>query len=116
MKLPQTIYDVIYPGAEPLSFNGGVDSWEEKWGVSSSSTPGELLQRVSEKWTTDNKWTKAVAVKVSDAASTTSQWRFIDEKGQAWDGTASVQPAEGNRLVLTLKIARGGSNARAQLK
>jgi len=116
MKLPQTIYDVIYPGAEPVSFNGGVDTWEEKWSVSSSSTPAELLQRISEKWATDNKWPKAIAVKMSDAASTASQWRFVDDKGQAWDGTASVQPAEGNRLVLTLKIARGSSDARAQLK
>jgi putative intracellular protease/amidase len=117
MKLPQTIYDVIYPGAEPVSFAGGVDSWEEKWSVSSSSTPAELLQRISEKWATDNKWTKAVAVKANDAAaSTMSQWKFVDEKGQAWDGAASVQPVEGNRLVLTLKITRGVSNARAQLK
>jgi putative intracellular protease/amidase len=112
MKLPQTIYGVFYPGAEPVSFNGGVDSWEEKWSVPSSSTPAELLQRISEKWAVDNKWTKAVASKSSDAASTTSRWKFVDEKGQAWDGSASVQPVEGNRLVLTLKIERGSNNVR----
>lgn len=119
-KLPSSIYDVIFPALEPLSFVGGADKWEEKWGVPSATSPSELLQRIGEKWATDTRWTKAPAGNVKQDASATSRWRFTDEKGQTWEAVASVEPAaaEGNRSVLTLKITRAaaGGNARAQLK
>ena len=116
MKLPQSIYDAFYPGAEPVSFEGGVDQWEEKWNVSSSSSATELLKLINEKWATDSKWTKAEASKSAHPAGTTSYWRLTDEKGQVWNGIVSVQPvaAEKNRFLLTLTIAHGDRSARAQ--
>lgn len=119
MKLPSSIYDAFYPGAEPLSITGGVNAWEERWNVSSSSTPTELLKLVNEKWATDAKWKKAETVKSADAAATAGYWKLTDEKGQVWNATVSIQPAaaEKDRLLLTLKIARGDSpNATAQIK
>lgn len=113
-KLPQSIYDAFYPGAEPLSFVGGVESWEEKWEVSSSSAP-ELLGRISEKWATDARWSKSNVVNASSAAPT-GVWKLTDEKGQAWEASATVEPAAGNRLILTLKVVRSTGGARAQLK
>jgi putative intracellular protease/amidase len=115
MKLPQSIYDAFYPGADPLSITGGVDWWEEKWSVSSASTSAEMLKLVSEKWATDARWKKAETEKASDAPATASYWKFTDEKGQVWNGSVSVQPqaTEKNRLLLTLKIVRNDSSARA---
>lgn len=113
-KLPQSIYDAFYPGAEPISFVGGVESWEEKWEVPSSSAP-ELLGRIGEKWATDARWAKDNAVKAGTAAPT-SVWKLKDEKGQEWEASATVQPAAGNRAILTLKVVRAAGGPRAQLK
>lgn len=117
MKLPQSIYDAFYPGADPVSFAGGVNVWEEKWGVSSASAT-ELLKLINEKWATDTKWKKAEAEKAVDAAARVSYWKLTDEKGQVWNGIVSLEPiaTEKNRFLLTLKIARGNINASAQLK
>lgn len=115
MKLPQSIYDAFFPGAEPLSFVGGVDNWEEKWGLPLSTSAADLLARVGEKWASDARWTKSNAVKANSGAPT-SVWKLTDEKGQAWEASASVEPAAGNRLVLTLKVVRSAGGARAQLK
>ena len=108
MKLPGSIYEPFYPGAEPISFAGGVDAWEEKWSVASPSSAPELLRRINDKWASAARWSKADAMKASDASVMTSYWKFTDEKGQAWNSTVSVQPiaAEKNRLLVTLKIAR----------
>ena len=113
-KLPQSIYDAFYPGAEPISFAGGVESWEEKWEVSSSSAP-ELLGSIGEKWATDARWAKSDVVNASNSAPT-RVWKLTDDKGQVWEASATVQPAASNRLILTLKVARAAGGPRAQLK
>jgi putative intracellular protease/amidase len=112
-KLPQSIYAAFYPGAEPLSFVGGVENWEEKWSVPSSSAP-ELLGRISEKWATDTRWAKTNAVNASHSTQT-SVWKLTDEKGQVWEASASVEPADGNRLILTLKVVRAANGTRAKV-
>jgi putative intracellular protease/amidase len=120
MKLPSSIYEPFYtPEANLLGVTEGVDAWEEKWSVPSSSSPSEMLQRINEKWATEAKWSRADTGKSNDAASTTtSSWKFTDEKGQPWSGTVSVKPlaAEKNRLLVTLNITRGDTNVRAQVK
>jgi putative intracellular protease/amidase len=121
MKLPGSIYEPFVNGAEPISITGGREAWEEKWSVSSSSLPAEMLQRINEKWATEARWSKDDAgktINASMAATTASRWKFTDEQGQAWNGSVSVQPvaAEKNRLLVTLNIARGETNARAQGK
>ena len=123
MKLPSSIYDAFFPGADPLSFAGGVNSWEEKWGVSSGSAT-DLLKLINEKWAAAPKWKKAEAEKTVNAASTvsyatTSYWKLTDEKGQVWNGIVSIQPVERekNRFLLTLKVTRGDdARSSAQLK
>jgi putative intracellular protease/amidase len=117
LKLPNSIYDAFYPGAEPLSIAGGVDAWEEKWDVRSAQSPAELLQRIGEKWAADARWTKVEAGK-QKAASSASRWRLTDEKGQAWEASVSAEPAgaQGDRLLLTIKVAHATGAARAQLK
>jgi putative intracellular protease/amidase len=117
MKLPSSIYDVFYPGATPVSFAGGVEAWEEKWNVSSTSTPAEVLKLINEKWATDKRWKKAETAETASAASTVSRWTFTDEKGQVWNGIVSLQPVGAEKkLQLTLKIVRSDTSASAQLK
>jgi putative intracellular protease/amidase len=113
MKLPSRIYDLFFPGAEPINIAGGADSWEEKWGVNSVSPPAEFLRQVSEKWATDTRWKRTDAGATKDNVSKVNRWRLTDENGQAWDASASVEAAAGepNRLTLTLKIARNMTKA-----
>lgn len=119
MKLPSSIYDAFYPGADPLSFEGNANVWEEKWGVSSESA-ALLLKLINEKWAAAApKWKKDETEKVINASATTSNWTLMDENGQVWNGIVSLQPLEGakNRFLLTLKIARSGKeSASAQVK
>ena len=119
MKLPSSIYEVFFPGAEPLSFEGGTDAWEEKWSAPSSASASALLQRIDEKWASDTRWSKVSAEKSNHdaSASTITHWKLTDEEGQVWNGTASVQPvaAEKNHLLITLKITRQSASARAQI-
>jgi putative intracellular protease/amidase len=113
MKLPSSIYDLFFPGAEPINIAGGADSWEEKWDVSSSS-PSEFLRRIGEKWAADARWKRSDEAQAKGADSDVSRWRLTDERGQTWDASASVEPSAGaaNRLTLTLKIARAVNSAR----
>lgn len=113
MKLPSSIYDLIFPGAEPINIAGGADSWEEKWGVSSSSSPSEFLRRIGEKWAADARWKSSDETQAKGGDPNVSRWRLTDEKGQVWDASASVEPAAGasNRLTLTLKIERAAASA-----
>ena len=112
-KLPASLYDVIWPAFEPLSFAGGADNWEEKWGVPANTSAAELLSRLGEKWAKDARWAKANVSKVNTAAPA-SVWKLTDEKGQTWEASASVEQA-GSRLVLVLKVWRGAGGARARL-
>lgn len=117
MKLPSNIYDAFFPGADPLSFAGNVNSWEEKWGITSASA-SEVLKLINEKWAAAPKWKKAETEKASNAATAVSSWQLTDEKGQVWNGIVSLEPmaTEKNRFLLTLKIARSDTSASAQLK
>ena len=117
MKIPSSIYDAFFPGADPLSFMGGVNSWDEKWGISSASA-ADLLKLINEKWAAAPRWKKAEVEKAVDAASTISYWKLTDEKGQVWHGMVSLQPmaTEKNRLLLTLKIVRSDTSPSAKLK
>lgn len=105
MKLPDAIGELLGQDAEPQSFKGNADNWEEKWIVPTTSSPKEMLEKVNKQWARDNKWLRQDLSKSSDAS--TSLWKFTDEKNQVWKGTAQVEPAgEAGKLLLTLKIVR----------
>lgn len=117
MKLPSSIYDVFYPGAEPANFAGDNNVWEEKWNISSSSNPAEVLKLINEKWATDKRWKKAETAEAASGSTRVSNWTFTDEKGQVWNGIVSLQPTGAEKpqqLQLTLKIVR--TDTSAQLK
>lgn len=89
-----------------LSTSGGTDQWEIKWQAQTELSPAEMLERLNRKLADEGKWSRPEAETSKEA--TKSQWKFTDEKGKAWNGAASVQPAPGekNKLTLTVKITR----------
>lgn len=115
-------YDVkvIDGGWKPLSREGSLDQWENRWAVTSESAAADILDSVNNTIANNKthdgqaggKWTRAD--KGSHQSATQSLWRFTDEKGATWDGVVRLEPVAGeaNRFTLSVKIARSNSSAR----
>lgn len=107
MRLPLSLYDVFYDVAQPLSFEGGTDSWEEKWSLATTLSPSEMLEKLNKQWGIETKWSRQTANDPNNISS--SLWQYAEEKDQVWSGMAHIEPAgEHGQLVLTLKIMRSG--------
>jgi putative intracellular protease/amidase len=113
-------------GWKPLSREGSVDRWENRWAVTPQGSAADLLESVNNtiasNKTYDEKsalvrWTRTTD-KASHKTATQSSWRFTDEKGASWNGLVSVEPLAGepNHFTLSVKIARGNSSARLSAK
>lgn len=116
-------YDVkVLPGGwKSLSREGGLDSWENKWLVSTESSAAELFEIINSTIANSKtygppqaKWTRAD--RKAHQIPSQSLWQFTDDKGAVWNGTVHVEPvaAEGRRFLLTVKIARTNSSAKLE--
>ena len=114
-------YDVkvLEGGWKPLSRVGDRDWWENKWAVATESSAAELLETVN-KSIAENKTYGPPLVKWArtgrdSKTASESLWSFSDEKGALWNGVVRVEPAAGerNRFLLSVKVARNNSTARA---
>jgi putative intracellular protease/amidase len=103
MKLPEGIYEPIFPIGTPVSQSGGTDAWEEKWNVPATSAE-DLLKSINNKWAAEQSWTRINANQAH--SSETSVWRLEDEAGKSWVATAKAEPIAGqpNRVLVTLRI------------
>jgi putative intracellular protease/amidase len=116
-------YDVkvIDGGWKPLSREGSLDQWENKWAVKSESSAADILESVNNAIAANKTYGGQASVKwtrqdnASHKSATLSTWRFTDEKGAIWNGIVRVEPVAGeaNGFTLSVKIAR--SNVSAQL-
>jgi putative intracellular protease/amidase len=115
---------VLEGGWVPLSREGGLDQWENKWLVATDDSAAGILESINKsiaanktygapselKWNRQGKaWAKG---------ETQSSWTFADEKGAVWNGVARVEPLAGekNRFTLSLKITRNDARAQAATK
>ncbi len=124
-KYMQFNYEVkVSPGGwRPLSREGGRDEWENKWSVTSEVSAAEILESVNSAIAGNKiygksgvKWTRVDAGASKNALQ--SLWRFTDEKGAAWNGSARIEPVTGerNRYLLSVRITRGDANASLPVK
>jgi putative intracellular protease/amidase len=109
-------------GWMPLSREGNRDWWENRWAVTSESTPREIMDAVNGTLAagkfydgTSAKWSRIDAGAHDSLQST---WRFADERGTTWSGVAHVEPVAGekNRYLLSVRVARADANAQATTK
>ncbi len=113
-------YDVkvLKDGWKPISREGNRDQWENRWAVTTESSANEVLENVNNTIAGNKtysessvKWTRVD----SDASKKPLQslWRFTDEKGGSWSGSARVEPVSGerNRYTLSVKVARNDVSA-----
>ena len=114
-------YDVkvLEGGWKPLSREGSLDYWENKWAVAIDTSAAELLESINSVIANSKtyggpapaKWIRQDEASTRNA--TTSHWRFTDSKGGVWSGVVRVEPVVGerNRYMLSVKIARNNSSA-----
>lgn len=100
-RLPRNLYRAFYADAEPVSFQGNRENWEEKWLVSRHISTAEILGKIDSEWTSVKDWSKASTDKTN-----ASRWRLTDENGKTWRAEAVVEnSATKEKFILTLKIS-----------
>jgi len=89
-----------------ISTEGGPDNWEVNWQVKSDAPPSEILKSINDRLATGGKWAMQPAGKAS--GSTESSWKFADEKGGWWKGSATVKPVTGEagNYYVTIGVSR----------
>ena len=94
-----------------LSTKGGNDRWEVTWEVESESGAPELIKLLGGKLAGDAKWAARDAGKSADANA--GAWKFVDETGESWNGSASIRPVAGaaNKYTLALRVERAHVSA-----
>ncbi|HWW79228.1 MAG TPA: DJ-1/PfpI family protein [Steroidobacteraceae bacterium] len=95
----------------PLNRTGGLDRWESTWTVGSDATAAVILSRINDAFPRSDhfarvrnmKWTKEQETASSGVA--TSLWRFSDEQGNPWRGTASVESVRDQPRTYLVRVA-----------
>lgn len=96
--------------AEMITTEGDMDHWEIKILVSSPESAAEIMNVLRGRIKANTSHTRGPVVLESpslNASGTSSQtgWKFVDELGRDWRGTAVVLPAENRKFVLSVKLA-----------
>ena len=86
---------------------GDATWWTKKWKVGMGSA-SDLLKIIDTKLA--ESWTKVDSKSSTERAA--SIWKFNDEHGTTWKGTATVEPVSGesNMLVLTISLTGPGAS------
>jgi putative intracellular protease/amidase len=94
------------PESRVISTEGGPDQWEVNWQVKSDAPPSELLKSINDRLATGGKWSMQPVDKAS--ASTESSWKFADEKGGWWKGSATIKPITGEpgNYSVAIRVSR----------
>ncbi len=92
------------PGAnaETTEFSGGTHDWTKGWRITGTGLTREAIlkacdARLSASWTKVNAGV--------DAGDSRGHWTFTDERGAAWDATASVTPSAENPSTFSLRLS-----------
>ena len=83
----------------PLDMHGNKTEWEEKWMISATASPADILAGLEKGWAAEIGWAKTKTEK-----SRTS-WKLIEKTGDTWNGWASVEPSsEAGKLIVSFGI------------
>ena len=90
-----------------LEQKGDATWWTKKWKVGMGSA-SDLLKIIDTKLA--ESWTKVDSKGSAERAAST--WKFNDEHGTTWKGTATVEPVPGesNTVVLTISLTGPGAS------
>src|SRR6266404_3075289 len=93
--------------AELLSTEGTAHNWEVKWQVVGEASPSDVMKLLNDamiagQWVEQNSAGRGAAGRV---------WKFKDQEGGVWSGTAQEQPAGSKIVTVSLKIEHAKSDS-----
>lgn len=90
--------------ARVMNTEGDTHLWEVNWQVQGETSAGELQKALSGRLV-DAQWKRQDA---ESKDATRSAWKFSDENGTGWNGTAIIQPAGNKTFAVSLRVERSG--------
>ena len=112
-KYMQFDFDVkVLPGGwKPLTREGDLDHWENKWLVKTESTDAELLQSINNTIETNKtavELSQSRWIRIKNESGRQSLWEFKGADGNVWKGTVRIEPSQGkqNEFVLIVRVDR----------
>lgn len=88
-----------------LNTNGTTQNWEVEWQVVGEASPANLLKLLNEKLVA-GQW---VEQENDNRGAVRRVWKFNDQEGVVWSGTADAQPAGSKIVTISLKVERTGA-------
>ena len=105
---------VLPGGWVPISREGDVDHWQNKWSVTTDCSDREILESVNQTIMSNRfmigapefKWIRQDS---TSAGRLHSLWHFSDEEENIWDGVVRVERngEKGKQFTLTVSVHRG---------
>lgn len=97
----------VPPGAtaELLSTEGTPQHWEVKWQVVGEVSPADVLKLLNDKMV-DGRWVEQENTKLGAVRRV---WKFNDQDGGTWSGTADAQSVGSKIVTISLRVERGGA-------
>jgi putative intracellular protease/amidase len=95
---------IVPEGTEARVMNtaGNTRLWEVNWQVEGETSAADIQKAFSSRLI-DRQWKRQDA---DSKDATRSLWKFNDESGSTWNGTAEVQPAGDKKFTVSLKVER----------
>ena len=95
-----------------LNREGNTEYWENRYLVLGMPSATEALELINKSFVTEGKWVKQDSGNQTDM---TSLWKFTDENGKQWNGSASLQPliGEKNKFLFSAKVVRSDAKQTA---
>jgi copper(I)-binding protein/putative intracellular protease/amidase len=88
-----------------LNTNGTAQYWEVEWQVVGEASPADVLKLLNEKLVA-GQW---VEQKTANPGAVKRVWKFTDQEGVVWSGTADAQPAGSKIATISLKVECTGA-------
>jgi copper(I)-binding protein/putative intracellular protease/amidase len=88
-----------------LNTDGTAQNWEVEWQVVGEVSPADVLKLLNEKLVA-GQW---VEQKTANPGAVRRVWKFNDQEGVVWSGTADAQPAGSKIVTISLKVERTGA-------
>lgn len=108
LRMPGSLYKLVLQTGTFLSGEGGTESWKDEWSLQTPASAAEFLSQLNSGLVTDDKWSR-LETRKEERDAATSEWKFVDDRGEDWNGTVNVRPgSRENELVVSVAIARDG--------
>ncbi len=88
-----------------LNTDGTAQNWAVEWQVVGEASPADVLKLLNEKLVA-GQW---VEQKPANAGAVRRVWKFTDQEGVVWSGTADAQPAGSRIVTISLRVERTGA-------